>query len=150
MEGRQDCVSNTLNDGVRSMTGAVSLPAPTARPRPWCLRWHCACMLAGMVTHWAISLLGLLLALRAIWGWFLSQVIGTDVALWFPSTTRSSPLRHSYNPRAHLGDLTHEVVRLKPSLTAEVRGGIAGGIAMIVPAGVYGFLRYVSAVFGMQ
>ena len=64
-------------------TGAVSLPAPTAWPMVLAL--GIALMLAGMVTHWAISLLGLLLALRAIWGWFF-QVIPHEHHVMFPST----------------------------------------------------------------
>jgi len=49
-------------------TGTVLLPAPTAWPMVLAL--GIALMLAGMVTHWALSLLGLVMALPAIVGWF--------------------------------------------------------------------------------
>ena len=50
------------------LIGAVQLPAPTVWPMVFAL--GIALVLAGMVTHWAISLLGLFLAIRAIWGWY--------------------------------------------------------------------------------
>src|SRR5437870_4449437 len=49
-------------------TGTVQLPAPTSWPIVFAL--GISLMLAGMVTHWAISLLGLLMAVPAIVEWF--------------------------------------------------------------------------------
>src|SRR3979411_2717910 len=49
-------------------TGTIQLPAPTAWPMVLAL--GISLMLAGMVTHWAISLLGLMMAVPAIGGWF--------------------------------------------------------------------------------
>src|ERR1700761_5055359 len=46
----------------------VILPAPT--PWPMVLALGLSLMITGMVTHWVISLLGLILTLRAIFGWF--------------------------------------------------------------------------------
>ena len=45
-------------------TGTIQLPAPTAWPLV--LGLGIALMLGGMVTHWVISLLGLVMALPAI------------------------------------------------------------------------------------
>ena len=49
-------------------TGTVQLPAPTAWPMVFAL--GISLMLAGMVTHWVISLLGVVMALPAMVGWF--------------------------------------------------------------------------------
>ena len=49
-------------------TGTVQLPAPTAWPMVLAL--GISLMLAGMLTHWAISVLGVMMALPAIVGWF--------------------------------------------------------------------------------
>ena len=78
-------------------------------------------MLAGMVTHWAISLLGLLLALRATWGWFF-QVIPHEHHVMVPvhdtivviSSTRTIHERIS-------GDLTRR--KLLPVETSVLRPG---------------------------
>ena len=47
---------------------SVTLPAPTAWPMVLAL--GVSLMVAGMVTHWVISLLGVVLALRSTVGWF--------------------------------------------------------------------------------
>ena len=55
-------------DDYTQPTGTIQLPAPTAWPMVLAL--GISLMLAGMLTHWAISLLGLIMALPAIVGWF--------------------------------------------------------------------------------
>src|ERR1700722_19886531 len=47
---------------------SVILPAPTAWPMVLAL--GISLLITGMVTHWVISVLGLLMALRAMVGWF--------------------------------------------------------------------------------
>ncbi len=49
----------------------IVLPAPT--PWPLVLAFGLNLMIAGMVTHWVISLLGLVLVLRSMVGWFLDM-----------------------------------------------------------------------------
>src|ERR1039457_962381 len=137
MEGRGFIHQNRLNDERGSTTGAVSLPAPTAWPMVLAL--GIALMLAGMVTHWAISLLGLLLALRAMWGWFFQVLphehhvsVPVHAAVIAITSTRTIRERPS-------DDVMHR--KLLPvetfSLTAGIRGGIAGGLTMIVPAALF-------------
>src|ERR1039457_6109205 len=150
MEGRGFIHQNRLNDERGSTTGAVSLPAPTAWPMVLAL--GIALMLAGMVTHWAISLLGLLLALRAMWGWFFQVLphehhvsVPVHAAVIAITSTRTIRERPS-------DDVMHR--KLLPvetfSLTAGIRGGIAGGLAMIVPAALYGLLRYHSVWYAVN
>jgi hypothetical protein len=49
-------------------SNGVVLPVPT--PWPMVLALGITLVIAGMVTHWVISLLGLVLLLRSMVGWF--------------------------------------------------------------------------------
>ena len=51
-------------DDYSQPTGTIQLPAPTAWPLVLAL--GIALMLAGMVTHWVISLLGLMMTLLRV------------------------------------------------------------------------------------
>jgi hypothetical protein len=123
-------------------TGTIQLPAPTAWPMVLAL--GIALMLAGMVTHWAISLLGLLMALPAIAGWFFEVLphehhVYVDVhADVFEIKSTRETLRHLPLDERHRKLLPLETF----SVMAGVKGGIAGGLAMIVPAALYGLIRY--------
>jgi hypothetical protein len=108
--------------------------------------------IAGMVTHWVISLLGVVLALRSTVGWFFEvlphehhapvPVYADEVVI---STTRK---RHEQL----LSDPLHR--KLLPvetfSFTAGIKGGIAGGIAMVVPATVFSLLKYHSLWYAVN
>jgi hypothetical protein len=122
--------------------GFVQLPSPTIWPLVLAL--GVALAVSGMVTHWVITLLGVCLILPAIVGWFrqifphehhapvaVSTEIVTIVSSRIPSIRRSTSPGHrkvlpieSYNALVGL------------------KGGIAGGIAMTVPAGLFGLLKY--------
>ncbi|MFI4920919.1 MAG: cytochrome c oxidase subunit 4, partial [Gammaproteobacteria bacterium] len=54
-------------DGRTRMTGEIRLPAPTVWPLVLAL--GITLLITGMVTHWVISALGLVLTLRGAWGW---------------------------------------------------------------------------------
>jgi hypothetical protein len=101
-------------------------------------------MLAGMVTHWAISLLGLLMALPAIVGWFF-QVLPHEHHVYVDVHADVVEIKGTRETLSHLPiDERHR--KLLPietfSVMAGVKGGIAGGLAMIVPAALFGFVRY--------
>ena len=150
MEGRGFAYHHGPEGEHGATAGAVALPAPTAWPMVLAL--GVALMLAGMVTHWAISLLGLLMALRATWGWFF-QVILQDHHIMVPVHDTALAITSTRTIRERIsGDLMHR--KLLPvetfSLSAGVRGGIAGGIAMIVPAAVYGLVRYHSVWYAVN
>jgi hypothetical protein len=127
----------------------VVLPVPTAWPMVLAL--GVSLMIAGMVTHWVISALGIVLALRSAVGWFFEvlphehhvsvPVQGEQIAV---STTRKS--------HEQLLDPMHR--KLIPvetfSITAGVKGGIAGGIAMMVPATVFSLLKYHSLWYAVN
>src|SRR6202789_1994234 len=64
-----DLTNQTTPDPEHALrTDSVILPAPTAWPMVLAL--GLALLITGMVTHWVISLLGLVLSLRSAVGWF--------------------------------------------------------------------------------
>src|SRR5947199_2129854 len=123
-------------------TGTVQLPAPTAWPMVLAL--GISLMLAGMLTHWAVSLLGLVMAVPAIVGWFF-QVLPEEHHVYVPVHADVVEIKSTRETLAQL-PLDERHRKLLPvetfSLMSGVKGGIAGGLAMIVPAALYGLIRY--------
>jgi len=101
-------------------------------------------MLAGMVTHWAISLLGLVMAVPAIIGWFFA-VLPHEHHVYVDVHADVVEIQSTRETLAHM-PLDERHRKLLPletfSVMSGVKGGIAGGLAMIVPATLYGVLRY--------
>ncbi len=123
-------------------TGTIQLPAPTAWPMVLAL--GIALMLAGMVTHWVISLLGLVMALPAMVGWFFA-VLPQEHHVYVDVHADVVEIKSTRHTMAHL-PLDERHRKLLPletfSVMAGVKGGIAGGLAMILPAALYGLIRY--------
>ncbi len=117
---------------------AIHLPAPTAWPIV--LAFGCTLAAAGLVTDAGISILGGVLMLAGCIGWF-RQVLPHEQHEEVPvvdqpvtiATSRALVERIRLSPehRAHLPIETYPV-------TSGIKGGIAGGFAMIVPALLYG------------
>jgi hypothetical protein len=109
-------------------------------------------MITGMVTHWVISLLGVVLAVRSAVGWFF-EVLPREHHISVPvqveeiaiSTTRKRHVQLPVDPR-HRKLIPVETF----SITAGIKGGIAGGIAMIVPATAFSLLKYHSLWYAMN
>lgn len=118
----------------------IHLPAPTAWPLV--LAFGFTLLVAGLVTNPGISILGGVLTLAGCIGWFRQvlpheahediPVIVEDVVI---HTTRSrvEKLVVSEDNRAHLPIETYPI-------TSGIKGGIAGGLAMIPPALLYGLI----------
>jgi hypothetical protein len=131
-------------------TEGVLLPVPTAWPMV--LGLGVSLMIAGMVTHWVISVLGGVLAIRAAFGWF-HEVLPHEHHAVVPahpeqvavSTTRKSHEQLLVDPR-HRKLLPVETF----SIAAGVKGGIAGGIAMIIPATIFSLLKYHSLWYAVN
>jgi hypothetical protein len=129
-------------DDVTEPTGTIQLPAPTAWPIVLAL--GISLMLAGMVTHWVISVLGLVMVIPAIVGWFFQVLphehhVNVDVHADVVEIT-SSRESLAYLP---LGDRHRKLLPVETfSVMAGVKGGIAGGIAMTVPAALFSIIRY--------
>ena len=118
----------------------VHLPAPTAWPIVLAL--GCTLLAAGMVTAAGISILGAVFMLAGCVGWFREvlpheqhEEIEVEAPLTEIVTTRALVERIRLSPehRARLPLETYPV-------TSGIKGGIAGGIAMIVPAMLYGLI----------
>lgn len=133
---------HTREDGHTRMTGAIQLPAPTVWPMVLAL--GIALMIAGMVTNWVISLLGLLLLLRAAWGWFF-QIFPHEHHISVPVQAEVLEIVSTRAARERLpqGEMHRKLIPIETfSITAGIKGGIAGGFAMTVPAGIYSVVRY--------
>jgi hypothetical protein len=120
----------------------VQLPAPTAWPVVLALGLTFA--FAGMVTNAGISILGAVLILCGCVGWFRQvwphpQHVAVPVKVQkFKYTTTRKKTTHIQIDATHRARLPVHT----PSVMAGVKGGIAGGAAMIVPAVLYGLIAY--------
>jgi hypothetical protein len=127
--------------------GFVNLPKPTIWPMILALGISLA--VTGLVTHWVISLLGICLIVPAAVGWF-SQVIPHEqhepVAVSTEIVTISSHRIASVHH--HVATGRREVEPLENYSTwVGVKGGLAGGVAMTIPAAIFGLLKYHSIWF---
>lgn len=120
----------------------VHLPAPTAWPIV--LAFGITLVFAGIVTNGGISVLGAVLVLFSGTGWFrqvLPHEAHEDVPVEEHEITIVSARTHvarieiSEEHRAHLPIETYPIL-------SGLKGGIAGGIAMIFPALLYGLLSH--------
>jgi len=131
-------------------SNGVVLPVPT--PWPMVLALGITLVIAGMVTHWVISLLGLVLLLRSMVGWFfevLPHEHHASVPIHASEITISSQRRTREKLAAepnHRKILPVETF----SVMAGIKGGIAGGIAMIIPASLFGLIRFHSVWYAVN
>jgi len=127
--------------GVHSAEG-VLLPVPTAWPMVLAL--GVSLMVAGMVTHWAVTALGVLLALRAAVGWFF-EVLPHERHEPVVVTVEEMPIVSTRESHAHLpaGEKHRVLLPVETfSIWAGVRGGIVGGVAMIAPATLFSLIKF--------
>ncbi len=123
--------------------GNIEVPAPTFWPMVAALGLTLLC--AGLVTHAAVSVVGLILAFRGAIGWFrevlpvekteLVSVVARDVSLIIKPSARSV---------THLraGEASHRVSVPEEyhPYSAGFIGGVFGGIAMAIVACGYGLI----------
>ena len=131
----------------------IQLPRPTAWPLVLAL--GVALIMAGMVTNVVLGVLGLLLCLAGSVGWFFQVlpheaheavlVSGEEIKSVSVRTLMERERRHRENetPRTILPIETFRI-------TTGIRGGIAGGIAMIVPATIFSLIKYHSVWYAMN
>ena len=120
----------------------VVLPVPTVWPLVLAL--GVSLVIAGMVTHWVISAVGAILVVRAAVGWFF-EVLPHEHHVTVPTSVEIIPIVSTRETRAQLPvDAKHR--KLLPietfSIWAGVKGGIVGGIAMILPATLFSLVRF--------
>ena len=118
-------------------TEVVLLPEPTAWPMV--LAFGITLCMAGLLTHFVITLLGLILSVMAAVGWFRCvlpheqhEAVRVKVALKEipPAVEMRSQLHRRVEPFTTF------------SFVAGIEGGLAGGIAMTVPATIFSLLKY--------
>ncbi|MGB7150834.1 MAG: hypothetical protein WBD45_16865 [Terriglobales bacterium] len=125
----------------RSAPREIEVPASTAWP--FVLAFGCTLLFAGLVTSFSVSLLGAVLSLAGSIGWFREVfpheheesliVVSEDLRI---ATERHVVERVSVpdHLRAWLPVRTYPI-------SAGVKGGFAGGVAMAVLACTYGLLK---------
>jgi hypothetical protein len=128
----------------------VQLPAPTAFPIALALGLTFA--FAGLVTNTGISILGAVLIVAGCVGWF-GQVWPHAHHIAVPVRVQKFKFASPRKKVAHIEiDESHRA-RLPvhtPSVMAGVKGGIAGGVAMIVPATLYSLIAYHSLWYSVN
>jgi hypothetical protein len=127
--------------------GFVNLPTPTIWP--FVLAFGVSLAIAGLVTHWVITLLGICLILPAVVGWFCQvlpheqhEPVAVSTELVTLSSDRIASVHHP------IAQGRREVEPLEGySIWVGVKGGLAGGVAMTIPATIFGLLQYHSLWF---
>jgi hypothetical protein len=128
----------------------IHMPQPTAWPMALAL--GVALLVTGMVTSPGVSLLGLLLMLLSTVGWFRNvlPIEAHEYVEAEPDPMQAPILRKSieYLP---VSPMHRKLIPVETfQFTTGLRGGIAGGIAMIVPATVFSLLKYHSLWYAMN
>jgi len=134
-------------------SNVIQLPRPTAWPLVLAL--GISLIMAGMVTNIAVAVLGLVLSIAGGVGWALQvlpheahedvPVSTEEILITSPRPLMVRPIRHpaSEAPRRILPIETFKV-------TTGIRGGIAGGTAMVVPATLFSLLKYHSLWYSVN
>lgn len=122
--------------------GAVILPAPTAWPIV--LAFGVTLLFVGLLTSASVSILGAILAVSGCVGWFrdvLPQEKEEAVRVKAEVTVISTPRREV--ERLEIApELTRALLPLETyPVSAGIKGGLAGSVAMAVLACLYGLLK---------
>ena len=119
---------------------SIHLPAPTGWPL--LLAFGVTLAFAGLVTNTAVSVCGAIFILFGCRGWFL-QVLPKESVEAIRLSPRAARALTARRRVEHIAiDATSRArfpLETYP-VTAGLKGGIAGGIAMILPALLYGFV----------
>jgi hypothetical protein len=127
----------------RSPVG-IELPAPTAWPIV--AAFGVALLFAGLVTSASVSILGAILMVSGWVGWF-RDVLPHEKHESVPVSADIVPIVTTRPEVARVDLLTHEPHRARLPLeiypiSAGVKGGLAGSVAMAVLAVIYGIVAY--------
>jgi hypothetical protein len=122
----------------------LQLPAPTAWPIV--AAFGVALLFAGLVTSEAVSILGAILMVTGWVGWF-RDVLPHEKHEPIPVSADVIPIVTTRPQVARVDLITHEPHRARLPLeiypiSAGVKGGLAGAVAMAVLAVIYGIVAY--------
>ena len=139
-----------MTDSPEHGSHGVHLPLPTAWPMVLAL--GITLVVTGMLTSAAVSILGLVLVLLSAVGWFRAvlpheahEIVSVEEA---PMPILSMRIAIERLPA---GPLHRKIIPVETfQFTTGLRGGIAGGIAMIVPATVFSLVKYHSLWYAMN
>ena len=135
--------SANAQSGPHSATSnTVTLPAPTAWPIV--LAFGITLVMAGLITSLSVMILGAILAVSGCVGWFL-DVFPHEKEVQVPieaeqitiATPRHEVARLKIAPELHRALLPLETY----PVSAGIKGGLAGSVAMAVLACLYGVLK---------
>jgi len=120
----------------------VSLPAPTAWPIV--LAFGITLLFAGLLTSASVSILGAILIITGCVGWFrevlpheMEELVEVREELTVVTTSRGEVERLPMAPELHRPLLPLEIY----PVSAGIRGGLAGSVAMAALACLYGLLK---------
>jgi hypothetical protein len=138
--------SHLQNDSVAQPgalhTHSIHLPAPTAWP--FLMALGLTLVFASLVTSAGLAVLGAVLTIVSVVGWFRAvlpheaheQIAVTDeTVIIVPSREKVARIDVGETHRAQLPLETFPI-------SSGIIGGIAGGIAMVIPAEIYGVIRF--------
>lgn len=136
----------SVNQTGENAPDTVEMPAPTAWPIA--LAFGITLLCAGLVTSEAVSILGAVIAIAGAVGWFRDvlpyeahervPVVQEDLRV---TTTRSQVVRLPAAPELQRAFLPLEIY----PISAGVKGGLAGSVAMALVAMLYGLVSQHSA-----
>ncbi len=125
-----------------SPPGTVRLPAPTSWPIV--LAFGVTMLFGGLVTSVSISLLGAILVIAGSVGWF-RDVLPHEKHVEVPIVEEYAPITTAHPQVARLPiapDLPRALLPLETyPVSAGIKGGLAGSVAMAALACLYGILK---------
>jgi len=132
-----------LNVQTRGTPASVELPAPTAWP--FVLAFGVALVFAGLLTSASVTALGAALSVMGSVGWFFQvlpreqhETVRPVAEVTRIITERPAVVRPEIVPEMHRARLPIEIY----PVSAGIKGGIAGSVAMAVLAALYGVITH--------
>lgn len=128
----------------------VHMPLPTAWPITLAL--GVALLVTGMVTSAGVSVLGILLVILASIGWF-RNVLPVEAHEYVEATAEPAqiPLYRKSIEHLPVSPMHRKIVPVETfQFTTGLKGGFAGGTAMILPAMLFSLIKYHSIWYAMN
>ena len=135
-------VVNPSGETSKNSAAVVSLPAPTAWPITFA--FGLTLLFAGLITSLSVLILGAILAVAGCVGWFL-DVFPHEKHIEVPVTDKIAEISTSRREVARLNiapELRRALLPLETyPVSAGIKGGLAGSVAMAMMACLYGILE---------